>query len=407
MNFYKLLHLVFGEYVFFLESRDFPRFSSLLLKNNISFWGVEHGEEGVFLHSSLFSAESACTLAEQNGVRLTLCKKRGLPFVLARYRKRLGLLFGALIFMLSVFASQLFVWDIEISGNREISTRDIEDALEDIGISVGSFIPNIDRLAKANELLIECRELSSAAITLNGTHITVSVLERKGIPEIIDKSGFYNVVSEYDGIILDIDALQGTPEVREGDAVFAGELLINSFMESKNGAVTPTHARGVVYAAVKEEFSVEIPLSRMSKVYSGRSETKKAYRLLGWEIPFASSLESEYEYFDSVCSERDILLFGFIKLPLREYRVTYSEYTPLYRDIDASEAEILANEALADYFAELDLEILECKSEFLCDKEKGSCLLKAEAFVKRNIAKEVPFSVIDYKISERFETESE
>ncbi|MBR6784217.1 MAG: hypothetical protein IKM32_05925 [Clostridia bacterium] len=75
MNFYKLLHLVFGEYVFFLESRDFPRFSSLLLKNNISFWGVEHGEEGVFLHSSLFSAESACTLAEQNGVRLTLCKK--------------------------------------------------------------------------------------------------------------------------------------------------------------------------------------------------------------------------------------------------------------------------------------------------------------------------------------------
>ena len=71
-------------------------------------------------------------------------------------------------------------------------------------------------------------------------------------------------------------------------------------------------------------------------------------------------------------------------------------------EIDAHTAELIANESLADHFAELDLEVLDCTTEFYEDKEKGICVLKADAVLKQNIAKEVPFELINYKISERF-----
>ncbi len=366
------------------------------MQSKIHFWGSEIKEDAVFFHASLFSAEAVLRLAKESGVVLELHEKSGLPFIFSRYRKRYGMLIGMTLFMLIIFFSQLFVWKIEISGNLSLTDREIESALDEIGIRVGSFIPDIDRLGKANELLLTCRELSSAAITVNGTHISVSVLERKEIPEIVSQSGFYNVVSDYDGVILDIDAADGTPEVREGDTVFKGELLINSFIEGRNGSFTPTHARGIVYAAVEEKITIEIPMKRLTKVYTGNRTVRQVCRVLGKELPSLRGLECDYEYFDAVATERDIKLFGFIELPIRIYRVTYDEYTPLYSDIDKEEATLFARDALDDRLAELDCEILGCKSEIYFDDKKGVCLLKADATVKRNIAREIPFEIIKY-----------
>ncbi len=396
MNLYSLIHAVFGKYTFKTEVGSFSRLASLLMQSKIHFWGSEIKEDAVFFRTSLFSAEAVLRLAKESGVVLELHEKSGLPFIFSRYRKRYGMLIGMTLFMLIIFFSQLFVWKIEISGNLSLTDREIESALDEIGIRVGSFIPDIDRLGKANELLLTCRELSSAAITVNGTHISVSVLERKEIPEIISQSGFYNVVSDYDGVILDIDAADGTPEVREGDTVFKGELLINSFIEGRNGSFTPTHARGIVYAAVEEKIAIEIPMKRLTKVYTGNRTVRQVCRVLGKELPSFRGLECDYEYFDAVATERDIKLFGFIELPIRIYRVTYDEYTPLYSDIDKEEATLFARDALDDRLAELDCEILECKSEIYFDDKKGVCLLKADALVKRNIAREIPFEIIKY-----------
>lgn len=396
MNFYKIIHTVFGEYTFKTEATSFSRLASLLMQEKINFWGSETKDDSVFFCTSLFSAESVLNVAKQADINIELYKKHGLPFIFSRYRRRYGMLAGMVVFAFIIFFSQLFIWKIEINGNISLSDREIESALDGIGVHVGGFIPEIDRLAKANELLINCRELSSAAITVNGTHITVSVLERVSVPEIVPQNGFYNVISDYDGVVLDIDAADGTPEVREGDTVFKGELLINSFIEGNNGSFTPTHARGNVYAAVKESISVEIPMNRLTRVYTGNSAVRKAYRLLGYELPSFRGLNCDYEYFDAVVSERDIKLFGFIELPLRICRVTYIEYTPLYSDLSRKEAELFARDALNDKLAELDCEILECESQLYFDEKKNVCLLKANALVKRNIAREVPFEIIKY-----------
>lgn len=407
MNLYRPIHYVFGEYVFATDQKSFSRFSTLLMQRKIHFWGSGINDGRVYFHASLFSAEAVIKLAKETGIELSEASRKGIPFVFMRYRKRFGMFVGLLVFMFLMLYSQLFVWKIEISGNSEISNARIEQALNDIGIKVGSFIPDIDVSGDANKLLINCRELSSAAISINGTHLSLSVLERTQVPEILDESGFYNVIAERDGVIIDIDAADGTPEVREGEAVFAGELLINSFIEGQNGSFRPTHARGIVYAAVNESFVSEIPLSRMSKIYTGKSETKRIYTVLGWEIPTFSGGFSDYEYFDAIATERILKLFGFIELPVKEFRVTYSEYVIIETPIDEITAEELARSELNDYLAELDLEVLECNTEFSVNKEKGTCVLKADAVLKQNIAKEVPFELINYNISERFPTARE
>ena len=72
----------------------------------------------------------------------------------------------------------------------------------------------------------------------------------------------------------------------------------------------------------------------------------------------------------------------------------YHEYIPQNERIDESEAEILAREELSDYLGELDLEVLSCETVFETDEKNGICRLKADAVLKQDIAREVPFELI-------------
>lgn len=393
MSFYKLIHFFFGEYVFITDAAGFVRLSSEAAKKRLHLWGEKTTENGVRFCASIFAAEEIALLAGELGISAELISKKGIPFFFSRYRKRYGLIVGLFIGMFLMFYSQLFVWKITVSGNSSVTTQEIENALIECGISVGSYIADINVEHDANLLLMNCRGLSSAAINIQGTHITVAVLERTYTPQIDDSSGYYNVVAERDGVIIDIDAIDGTPEVSEGDAVYAGELLINSFIAGNYGTFRPTHARGIVYAAVRESFSAKIPLNRISKHYTGNTETKQTFKLLGWEIPSFFHEETKFEYFDALATEKDIKLFGFIELPLKQRRVVYSEFVPTEQQIGANIAEKLAFEELDAFLAERDCEVLSLDTEVLLEEENGFCLLKAEAVLKMNIAKEVAFDI--------------
>lgn len=393
MNFYKPIHYIFGEYVFETDAKSFVRLANLLAEGRLNFWGSEHINGRVRFRTSIFFAEAINKAALKFHVPVEIIQRNGLPFVFSRYRRRYGLFFGVAVGLFLIFYSQLFVWKIEITGNVNMSVSQIEEALSQCGVTVGSFIPKIDVREKENRLLMDCEELSSAAISINGNHIAVSVLEGTQLPEIVNREGYYNVVATRDGIILDIDAADGTPQVRQGDAVFAGELLINSFIEGKNGTFRPTHARGIVYAAVTETFETEIPLSRSSKYYTGATQTKTFYRILGWELPNLFGGETDYEYFDATTAQKIVKLFGIIELPVKEYRVTYTEYVPQTQSITAETAEQLALKELDNYLDSLNFEVLECETSFNCDEEKGVCRLTANAVTKQNIAKEVQFDI--------------
>lgn len=400
MNLYSPFHYFFGEYVFETEKNHFPRLATLLAEKKINVWKTVFSDDCVRFSSSVFVSEDIVSLSKEFGLRADIIAKKGFPFLFSRYRKRFGLIFGFFLGLFLMFYSQLFVWKITVEGNKSLSSSEIEKALSDCGVFVGCFIPDIDVRVSANRLLMDCEEISSAAISIKGTHLNISILEKTQKPEIIDRNGFYNVVATHDGVILDIDPLDGSPEVKTGDTVYKGELLISCFIEGKNGSFHPTHARGDVFAAVNESIVCEIPMERTTKHYTGETEIKKEFRLLGITLPSFSSVKTSFEYFDAVSTEKNVFLFGFIELPIKEFRVVYNEYIPETELITASLAELFAKEYLADRLDELDCEILSCESEIEFDQKNGLCILKAEAVVKRNIAKEVPLELLSYKISE-------
>lgn len=407
MSIYKIFHFIFGKYTFFVERNGFERLLNLLSREGVRFWdAVPDGEEGR-LCVSVFSAERVEEIAEKNGI---IPKRRagcGIPIIFARYRHRYGLYFGLLIGLTALLVSQLFLWKVTVSGNINVTKGEITKKLSELGIGVGSYIPSISPGNDANVLILEFDKLSSVALNIRGTHLFVEVLERTPAPETVDTTGFFNVVSSHDGIVLDIVASEGTPEVRIGETVEKGQLLINSFMEGSNGTFRPTHARGTVSAAVEQSFRVEVPLLRVQKQYTGRVSTSSVITLLGRELGLFCDKTAPFEYCDATVSEEELRLLGFAELPGKKTTVTFLEYVPRQTVISRFEAELIAREKLDLLLEETEGELMELVSEVGFDEKNGVCILNANATLKIDIGVEKPFFVElgDQKTSERFDSE--
>ena len=95
---------------------------NLLMRENIpydKFLICGEGETVQFTLSERHAKRLLC-LCEEVGICLFVCKRRGLPQLLSRYGRRVGIWTGALAAAVLVYASSQVVWDIRITGNETL-----------------------------------------------------------------------------------------------------------------------------------------------------------------------------------------------------------------------------------------------------------------------------------------------
>lgn len=140
--------------------------------------------------------------------------KHGLPFRAHRYRRRLGLLIGPVIFFAVLFVLSRFIWSIEVSGNKNISAERLIAACESLGIRSGMPRSRLSPSIDAQRLLLTLPELSWAALNLEGSVLTVNISEASPAPS--GDRAPCDLRASADGIITKIDITAGSPAVRVG-----------------------------------------------------------------------------------------------------------------------------------------------------------------------------------------------
>lgn len=397
---YRFLHPLFGEYHIRLRGEGVLPFLQRQSAAGLLFWNIrkepdnEAEEVGscYTLRTSLSCAEGLLAGAEEAGLGAEVLRKRGLPFLLTRYRKRPGLLLGMLVGLALLFCAELFVWKVTVNGNTLLTDREIVDALESYGIGVGSYIPDIPVLRAQNDFLLTYSDISSVAINIKGTHIQVEVLERTHAPEIDPNDGVCNLIAAEDGIVLSVDVAAGTALVKPGDVVTEGQILVSAYTVDGRGIYRLHHARGSVLAQVYEKCSFVIPLERTVKHYTGRVKKKTTLTLLGKDLDLFRTEESPYESFDTQVEEVPFRLFGFAETPIVRTTVTYLEYEPEVIAISPEQAQREAEDAFRAWLDRQTDEVLETESKLTYDEIQNAYILVAEVTLCREISLDAPLT---------------
>lgn len=85
-----------------------------------------------------------CKIAKKNKCKIKILKKKGIPFIINKYRKRKVFVIALFLLCISIFFSSKFIWNIEITGNNRISDTEIMNILNEEGLTIGKYKKSIN-----------------------------------------------------------------------------------------------------------------------------------------------------------------------------------------------------------------------------------------------------------------------
>ena len=327
----------------------FPeRVLNLCGARDLAFWDLEWESDTAFTcRMSRRDYAALQRAAERLECRLTVVGREGVPFLLGRLRHRQALLVGLVGGGLALFLGSFFIWDFEIEGNEAVPEEQILRALEDCGVTIGTFGMSLDGESIRNHVLLEIPELSWIAVNVSGCQASVQVRERVEPPELVDEETPANVVARRAGLVLEVRDWNGMAAVLPGTAVTGGQLLISGVEDLETLGARVLAGTGSVQARTWYSLTTTIPLQMETKRYTGREKTVLSLVLGKQRIKFSANSSISGEKYDKITQRTPWSLLG-VPLPVTVVTETYRFYETETVTLDAAQAEALGEEILTE-----------------------------------------------------------
>lgn len=290
--------------------------------------------------------------------RARITAKDGTPFYLKRQKKRWLFPVGLLLGTVCLFMVSQFIWKIDIEGNERYTDDTIYRFLETQNIAFGTLKSSVFAAGLEEAIRDQFPEITWVSVQLSGTKMTVNVKEDDQ-PKVAesDKTPCH-VISTQNGVITSIVVRSGETEVKQGDPITAGQILIFGEVNLKDdgGNITDTkvvHADGEVYAKVTYRYSDCFSLAHEVRTY--QEDAVKQYALRVGNYRFALPRFGKLgENYDVITEKSQLYLGSDFYFPCYLETSIYRNYELVVGDYSKEAAETLANERMENYLKKLE-----------------------------------------------------
>lgn len=325
------------------------RVLNLCSARKLAFWDLEwEGAETFTCRMSRGDHRILSRAAEKLDCTIEIVRREGAPYTLAKLRHRQALAVGIAACGAAVLIGSFFVWDIQIAGNETVPREVILRSLENNGVHRGCFGFALNGEDIRNHVLLEIPELLWITVNVSGCRAYVEVRERVEAPEPVDEREPTNVVARRDGLILDIQAMDGVRCVLPGTSVEAGELLISGVEDTETVGARVLTGMGKAEARTWYTLSTVMPLTVAEKQYTG--EEKQGYSLVFGtnRVKFFLNSSIGTGNYDKITERTQWSLFG-LPLPVTFVKETFRFYETVPAEVSAAQAESRGEAILTDY----------------------------------------------------------
>ncbi|MDD6051515.1 MAG: sporulation protein YqfD [Clostridiales bacterium] len=274
-------------------------------------------------------------IALRGGWKLTLTGRNGLGRAAEWVRARWLLSLAVLAAGVALVAASQVVWAVKVE-NAGAYEVDIRAALEEMSVTAPMLRRRLDLGALRDALEWRYPRIAWFECGWRGTTLVIRPEEGVLPLQPHSQNGACDVVAQRDGIVKAVVTRAGTPVVKPGDFVRAGEVLIKGEERTSEGTVRAVAARGSVTARVWTGASVQMPTVAYETAYTGNEEAVWTLRTPWfdlWKLDACS-----YAQYDTAVSET-LLCSAFLPIRLRVERRMEAQITPRTMDMASVKAQ--------------------------------------------------------------------
>ncbi len=358
-----LIRLILGYVRIEVEGYYIERFINICTNRKILIWNLKRKRDvNLYLNIGISDFKRLSEIARKTKCRVKILKKRGVPFLLNRYKKRK--IFGVFLIVMCVliYISSGYIWNIEINVQDNLELTDIETELQSLGLKTGVKKSKINTDDIISNLRLVRSDISWIGIDIEGTNAIVNVVKADEPPAIVDNKEYSNIIAKKDGIITKITARNGTAKVNVGDTVQKGNILIEGVMEGKYTEARKVHSLGEVQAKVWYTDSEKVYFEQTLRNKTGKEEMKYEINFGDYKLKLYHS-QSKFNLYDTEKENKNLKFGKDFYLPIGFTKIINKEEYEEQKEYSMEDAKRMAIESLS---AKLE-ENIENKDD-ICDK---------------------------------------
>lgn len=406
------------------------RFVNLCRNNGIELRHLVRRENAIQMEIDAENFKKLRPLVRKTHVKIHILNRHGPAFFFYRHKRRWWFLLGMTVFAGMIYMLSLFVWQIDIDGNRKYTDALILQALAQMDVKTGCRKSEIDLPEIEEELRIMYNEITWVSASIAGTKLQIEL--REGDLKISGSSGGgltgnvkrvenrennpktqngesetdlpANLVADEDAIITNLVVRRGTAAVRYGDEVKKGDVLIEGKVYIYNEDETLKKvdyltAEGDVFGKYQELYEKHYQRKHEERSYTGKNYRELGVAIVGksfclpvWENILKKQLE-ENTLSEVWSWKKQFRLTPTFYLP---FALEYTEYVPYENVVEEYTDEVIkkmAEEELQKYLNELEkkgVQIISNSVTISLDADGGH--VKGTLILDGPIGKEVPIS---------------
>ena len=406
------------------------RFVNLCRNNGIELRHLVRRENAIQMEIDAENFKKLRPLVRKTHVKIHILNRHGPAFFFYRHKRRWWFLLGMTVFAGIIYILSLFVWQIDIDGNRKYTDALILQALAKMDVKTGCRKSEIDLPKIEEELRIMYNEITWVSASITGTKLQIEL--REGDLKISESSGGgktgnvkrvenrennsktqngeretdlpANLVADEDAIITNLVVRRGTVAVRYGDEVKKGDVLIEGKVYIYNEDETLKKvdyltAEGDVFGKYQELYEKHYQRKHEVRSYTGKNYRELGVAIVGksfclpvWENILKRQLE-ENTLSEVWSWKKQFRLTPTFYLP---FALEYTEYVPYENVVEEYTDEVIkkmAEEELQKYLNELEkkgVQIISNSVTISLDADGGH--VKGTLILDGPIGKEVPIS---------------
>ena len=333
-----LLRYVLGYVRITVEGYYIERFINICTTNKILIWNLKR-EKGVklYLNIGIDDYYKAIKVAKMQKCKVKIIRKRGIPFLINKYKKRKLFLICLIILILSITISSNYIWNIEIQVENNMEIENIDKDIEEAGLNIGMMKKKVNTQEIINKIRLNRSDISWIGIDLKGTNAIIKIVKATKAPDIINEKETSNIIAKKSGTITKIIAQNGTAVVKQGDEVTENQILIKGEMEGKYTGTRYVHSLGEVEAIVKYSKTEKIYYKKEENVKTGKKEEKYQIKINKFQINFYKTL-SKFEIYDTIEENKKFRIFSNMYLPISVTKITNYELEKNSKNYTVEEA---------------------------------------------------------------------
>lgn len=348
------LSYILGYLKISIEGYYIERFINICKNDKITIWNLKRNKNiKLTLNVRTSEFKKICKIARKTKCKVKIENKKGLPFLLHKYKKRKIFIVLLLILIILIGLSSNFVWNVDIVEENNQVLENISYDIENAGLKTGIPKARVNTKEIINKIRLERKDVAWVGIELKGTNAIVKLVKADAKPDIINENEFCNIISNKEGVITKINSQTGTANVKVGDTVKVNDVLINGWMEGKFTGIRYVHAKGEIEAKVWYTKNKKIYYNTTQTQETGNVEKKYGLKINNFKINFSKRV-SKFQIYDTIETENKFKLFSDFYLPISILKTTNKELENTQKSYDLEQAKNIGIEELQE---ELDKEI--------------------------------------------------